>query len=112
MTLATIRSHIWRGAGDVVLYYKANGKKQIRYNLLPPASRPNPYATPGRSMGSFSGPSPGTPGGLPMTPGGPRMGLVNSAANAGRPLGHAAQGSGDAGSSQNSGEFRRSEERR
>lgn len=29
MTLATIRSHLWRGGGDVVLYYKANGKKAI-----------------------------------------------------------------------------------
>jgi len=29
MTLATIRSHLWRGGGDVILYYKANGRKQI-----------------------------------------------------------------------------------
>lgn len=29
MTLATIRSHIWRGGGDVLLYYKANGRKKI-----------------------------------------------------------------------------------
>lgn len=29
MTLATIRSHLWRGGGDVVLYYKANGRKEI-----------------------------------------------------------------------------------
>ena len=29
MTLATIRTHIWRGGGDVLLHYKSNGKKQI-----------------------------------------------------------------------------------
>ncbi|KAF1980776.1 WD40 repeat-like protein [Aulographum hederae CBS 113979] len=29
-TLATIRAHIWRGGGDVVLYYKSNGRKEIR----------------------------------------------------------------------------------
>ncbi|KAF9889419.1 hypothetical protein FE257_007320 [Aspergillus nanangensis] len=30
MTLATIRAHMWRSAGDMVLYYKANGKKEIK----------------------------------------------------------------------------------
>ncbi|XHG04749.1 hypothetical protein AWENTII_007995 [Aspergillus wentii] len=29
MTLATIRTHIWRSSGDMVLLYKANGKKEI-----------------------------------------------------------------------------------
>ncbi|KAL1955217.1 hypothetical protein VTO42DRAFT_8929 [Malbranchea cinnamomea] len=29
MTLATIRTHIWRSGGDMVLYYKANGKREI-----------------------------------------------------------------------------------
>ncbi|KAK4186050.1 WD repeat-containing protein 48 [Podospora australis] len=29
MTLATLRAHVWRGGNDVVLYYKANGKKEI-----------------------------------------------------------------------------------
>ncbi|KAK0311186.1 hypothetical protein LTR01_003180 [Friedmanniomyces endolithicus] len=29
MTLATIRSHLWRGGGDIILYYKANGRKEI-----------------------------------------------------------------------------------
>lgn len=29
MTLATIRAHVWRGGGDVLLYYKANGRKRI-----------------------------------------------------------------------------------
>ena len=31
MTLASIRAHVWRGSGDVVLYYKANGKKEIKH---------------------------------------------------------------------------------
>ncbi|KAE8358028.1 hypothetical protein BDV27DRAFT_138317 [Aspergillus caelatus] len=30
MTLATIRTHIWRSSGDMMLHYKANGKKEIR----------------------------------------------------------------------------------
>lgn len=38
MTLATIRSHLWRGGGDVVLYYKANGKKAILH--APPTAVP------------------------------------------------------------------------
>lgn len=31
MTLATIRAHIWRGGGDVLLFYRANGRKEIRH---------------------------------------------------------------------------------
>lgn len=30
MTLATIRTHIWRSSGDIILFYKANGKKEIQ----------------------------------------------------------------------------------
>ena len=37
MTLATIRTHLWRTSGDMILYYKANGKKEIR----PPPSLTN-----------------------------------------------------------------------
>ncbi|KAK4165112.1 hypothetical protein QBC43DRAFT_316793 [Cladorrhinum sp. PSN259] len=29
MTLATLRTHVWRGGNDIVLYYKANGRKDI-----------------------------------------------------------------------------------
>ena len=29
MTLATIRTHIWRMGNDMVLFYKGNGKKDI-----------------------------------------------------------------------------------
>lgn len=31
MTLATIRSSMWRGGGDVILYYKSNGRKEIKH---------------------------------------------------------------------------------
>lgn len=37
MTLATIRTHLWRTSGDMILHYKTNGKKQIR----PPRSLMN-----------------------------------------------------------------------
>jgi WD repeat-containing protein 48 len=30
MTLATLRVHVWRTGGDVVLYYASNGKKDLR----------------------------------------------------------------------------------
>jgi hypothetical protein len=31
MTLATLRAHVWKGGADVMLYYKSNGKKEIKY---------------------------------------------------------------------------------
>ncbi|ORY15616.1 hypothetical protein BCR34DRAFT_558691 [Clohesyomyces aquaticus] len=31
MTLASIRAHVWRGGSDVVLYYRANGRKEIKH---------------------------------------------------------------------------------
>ncbi len=36
MTLATLRAHIWKGGNDVILYYKANGKKEIPFPPPPP----------------------------------------------------------------------------
>lgn len=41
MTLATIRSSMWRGGGDVLLYYKANGRKEIK---RPVASSSMPFS--------------------------------------------------------------------
>lgn len=29
MSLATLRTHVWKGGSDIVLYYKANGRKEI-----------------------------------------------------------------------------------
>ena len=37
MTLATIRTHVWRGGGDVFLYYKSNGRKAIKHQAQVPA---------------------------------------------------------------------------
>jgi WD repeat-containing protein 48 len=31
MTLATLRAHIWKGGSDVMLFYKSNGRKTIRF---------------------------------------------------------------------------------
>lgn len=36
MTLATLRTHVWKGGNDIVLHYKANGKKQIKPPPTPP----------------------------------------------------------------------------
>lgn len=30
MNLATVRAHIWKNSSDIVLYYRANGRKEIR----------------------------------------------------------------------------------
>ncbi|OAA63996.1 WD repeat protein [Cordyceps fumosorosea ARSEF 2679] len=30
LTLATLRTHIWKGGNDIVLYYKTNGRKTLR----------------------------------------------------------------------------------
>lgn len=38
MTLATIRTHIWRSSGDMVLVYKSNGKKHIPMARSAPSS--------------------------------------------------------------------------
>lgn len=32
MTLATLRAHVWKGGADVMLYYKANGRKNLVLN--------------------------------------------------------------------------------
>ena len=29
MTLATLRAYVWKTGGDVLLYYKSNGRKKI-----------------------------------------------------------------------------------
>jgi WD repeat-containing protein 48 len=45
MTLATIRTHIWRAGGDMMLYYKANGKKTIRPPVVEVPSTEPPATT-------------------------------------------------------------------
>lgn len=56
MTLASLRAHVWRGGGDVLLHYKANGRKEIK----PPLPHPGlPYTSPGTASSNaanLSGP--------------------------------------------------------
>ncbi|MCJ1398417.1 hypothetical protein MMC11_001615 [Xylographa trunciseda] len=42
MTLATIRAHVWKTGGDVILYYKSNGRRPDLETTLasPPAAEP------------------------------------------------------------------------
>ncbi|KAI1343791.1 WD40 repeat-like protein [Xylariaceae sp. FL0016] len=44
MSLATLRAHIWKGGNDVVLHYKANGRKEIPKEL-PPQPQPEEPVT-------------------------------------------------------------------
>jgi WD repeat-containing protein 48 len=39
MSLATLRARVWKGGADVMLYYKANGRKEIN-PLKPPEPSP------------------------------------------------------------------------
>jgi WD repeat-containing protein 48 len=65
MTLASIRAHVWRGGGDVLLHYKANGRKEIKHAPYPgpqSGSAPGPVhgvgaAAPGSSSASEGKPS-------------------------------------------------------
>ncbi|EAA26970.3 hypothetical protein GE21DRAFT_3416 [Neurospora crassa] len=52
MSLATLRAHVWKGGNDIVLHYKANGKKEI---LFP--SVPSPNVTDGSQRQSQDSPS-------------------------------------------------------
>lgn len=57
MTLASLRAHVWRGGGDVLLYYKANGRKEIK----PPAPHPGlPFMQPGPSSNASNLSGPGS----------------------------------------------------
>ncbi|EOD45508.1 wd repeat protein [Neofusicoccum parvum] len=65
MTLATIRAHVWRGGGDVILYYKANGRKEIKHAPpIPPEGPHPPYVPPGSQS-------------IPMSPGSPPAGSMS-----------------------------------
>ncbi|GAB7352473.1 hypothetical protein MBLNU459_g2881t1 [Dothideomycetes sp. NU459] len=44
MTLATIRAHVWRGGGDVALFYRANGRKPILHAPRPVSRGAPPLA--------------------------------------------------------------------
>ncbi|KAH8601295.1 WD repeat protein-like protein [Bisporella sp. PMI_857] len=45
MTLATLRAHVWKGGADVMLYYKANGRKLIK-SVKAPEAEVAPEAAP------------------------------------------------------------------
>lgn len=58
MTLATIRSTLWRSGGDVILYYKANGRKKILHAPLASAGNAgtaNAGAITGGGLGAGNG---------------------------------------------------------
>ena len=57
MSLATLRAHIWKGGNDIVLYYKANGKKEIPFPP-PPAPEPEPEPVPTEAAGIPPQPAP------------------------------------------------------
>lgn len=44
MSLATLRAHVWKGGNDVILYYKANGKKEIPFPPVQPLVPAEPPA--------------------------------------------------------------------
>ncbi|KAF2401283.1 WD40 repeat-like protein [Trichodelitschia bisporula] len=54
MTLATIRAHVWRGGGDIILSYKANGRKEIQHAPLA-AAQIAFQETPAKGTASFTG---------------------------------------------------------
>jgi WD repeat-containing protein 48 len=45
MTLATLRAHVWKGGADVMLYYKSNCRKRIRYEKKLPVEETDPPST-------------------------------------------------------------------
>lgn len=54
MTLATLRTHVWRTGGDIILYYRANGRKEMR--------RAHPSDVVGREHGAVGNAVPGASG--------------------------------------------------
>lgn len=46
MSLATLRTHVWKGGNDIALHYKANGRKEIKPIAIPePTPAPEPVAS-------------------------------------------------------------------
>lgn len=61
MNLATLRTHVWKGGNDIMLYYKANGRKEIL--PLPSATNSQP-AEPGAPVSAIPVQSAGEPVGV------------------------------------------------
>lgn len=55
LSLATLRTHIWKGGNDIVLYYKTNGRKELR-----PLPAPEPEPEPQPAEETPVNPPPGT----------------------------------------------------
>jgi hypothetical protein len=104
MTLATIRTHVWRGAGDVVLNYKANGKKDIKHVTLPSAGGPHP-GTPSPLNNVQGGVLPSVfTSALPATSGAERLSSTGMSVGIGSPaLGAAGKAPSVAGSQRSAG---------
>jgi WD repeat-containing protein 48 len=57
MTLATLRAHVWKGGADVMLYYKSNGQKPIKYEkvaAIEPSTLPTSAAQPSTESAAVS----------------------------------------------------------
>jgi WD repeat-containing protein 48 len=69
MTLASLRAHVWRGGGDVLLHYKANGRKEIKPPVLHAPHPGLPFTQPGASSnaGNLSGGSSNVSEGKPSS---------------------------------------------
>lgn len=53
MSLATLRTHVWKGGNDIALHYKANGRKEIKPLLIPePIPRTDPIVSPEAPAGT------------------------------------------------------------
>lgn len=55
MTLASVRAHVWRGGGDVLLHYKANGRKEIKHVAFPPPGERTSASSNATSWGGMAG---------------------------------------------------------
>ncbi|KAK3387279.1 hypothetical protein B0H63DRAFT_521340 [Podospora didyma] len=51
MSLATLRAHVWKGGNDIVLHYKANGRKDIPMRPLETPEEPASVAKPDSAVG-------------------------------------------------------------
>jgi WD repeat-containing protein 48 len=61
MTLASIRAHVWRGGTDILLLYKANGRKPIKHAPYPgPQSGAPPGPVHGLRVGAGLNTRPGS----------------------------------------------------
>merc|ERR1712000_726960 len=63
MSLATLRTHVWKSGNDIVLQYKANGRKEIRFAPPPEEPVPEPEAAQETAEGATNAnAAPPTPG--------------------------------------------------